>query len=171
MRSSVRFFACLTAMTTIIASACGEGPTILSGYRSSYGVTGGPRGRLHNGVDFAGAFGAPVLAAAEGTVTRAGSIGPRCGDGVIINHAFGLRTWYCHLSTVDVVPGEKVKRGQTIGAIGKTGDYGGVTHVHFMVGSNGEYDPMNYIVGCYDPSVEYPKDKIVMTYPVVCRDR
>lgn len=158
-------------VTIIMASACGGGPTILSGWGSSLGVTNKPRHGIHNGVDFAGGFGAPVLAAAGGTVTRAGYIGPKCGDGVSIKHAFGLNTMYCHLSTVDVVPGAKVKRGQTIGAIGMTGDYGGVTHVHFMLGSNGEYDPMKYIVGCYEPSVKYPTDKVVLTYPVVCGNR
>jgi murein DD-endopeptidase MepM/ murein hydrolase activator NlpD len=129
------------------------------------------RGGAHNGVDFGGGFGAPVLAAAEGTVTRAGTIGPKCGTGVYIKHEFGLHTVYCHLSTVHVVPGATIERGQTIGAIGVSGNWGDRTHVHFMLGSQGEYDPMKYIVGCYEPGVKYPTDKIVLTYPVKCRNK
>ena len=173
MRRRVRFLVGLMVVITGMASACG-GPHILSDYGSSYGVAGigrGSRAQPHNGVDFAGGFGAPVLAAAEGRVVRAGTMGPKCGVGVSIRHAFGLNTVYCHFSTVAVEPGATVKRGQPIGAIGMTGDYGDVTHVHLMLGANGEYDPLKYIVGCYEPGVEYPTEKIVLTYPVVCRNR
>jgi len=69
-------------------------------------------------------------------------MGPQCGVGVSIRHAFGLNTAYCHFSTVAVERGATVKRGQPIGTIGVSGDYGGVTHVHLMLGPNGEYDPM-----------------------------
>ncbi len=171
VRTRVRSFACLIVVTTILASACG-GPTILS-YHGSWWASAGKRQNPHIGVDFGGAFGAPVLAAADGTVERAGTIGPRCGVGVSIKHEFGLHTVYCHLSTVQVLRGATIKRGQTIGTIGMTGDSGFVPHLHFMVGSNGEYDhdPLNYIVGCYESGVEYPTDKVVLTYPVECRNR
>lgn len=170
MRTRVRFFVGLIVVITSMASACG-GPHILSDYGSLRGVVRGSRRQPHNGVDFAGGFGDPVLAAAEGRVVRAGTMGPLCGVGVSIRHAFGLNTVYCHFSTVSVEPGATVKRGQPIGAIGMTGDYGDVTHVHLMLGANGEYDRMKYIVGCYEPGVEYPTEKIVLTYPVECRNR
>ena len=170
MRTRVRFFVGLIVVITSMASACG-GPHILSNYGSPGTALGCCRAQPHNGVDFAGGFGAPVLAAAEGRVVRAGTMGPKCGVGVSIRHAFGLNTVYCHFSTVSVEPGATVKRGQPIGAIGMTGDYGDVTHVHLILGANGEYDPMKYIVGCYEPGVEYPTEKIVLTYPVVCGNR
>ena len=164
----------LVLLTTIATSGCGGPPTVLSEYGSAYNVWGysrGTRASAHNGVDFAGGFGELVLAAAEGRVARAGTMGPRCGSGVSIRHEFGLPTVYCHMSTVHVVPGATIRRGQTIGAIGVSGDYGGLTHLHFMLGANGEYDPMQYIVGCYEPGVEYPTDRIVLTYPVKCRNK
>ena len=171
MRTRVRYFVGLMVVTASLASACG-GPHILSEYGSWIGVTGRCcRAQPHNGVDVAGDFGDPVLAAAGGRVVRAGTMGPQCGIGVAIRHAFGLITRYCHFSTVAVESGATVKRGQPIGAIGMSGDYGGVTHAHLMLGANGEYDPMKYIVGCYEPGVEYPTEKIVLTYPVVCRNR
>jgi hypothetical protein len=68
--------------------------------------------------------------------------------------------------------GDQVARGQQIGTIGRTGNYGGVPHLHFQLGINGHLDPMKYIVGCYDPAVEYrPTDKLVLTYPLRCRNR
>jgi len=173
VRANVRSFACLIGVTTILASACG-GPTILSDYGSAYSVWGysrGTRQQLHNGVDFAGGFGEPVLAAADGTIARAGTMGPSCGVGVSIRHKFGLPTAYCHMAMVQVAPGAAIKRGQTIGTIGMSGDYGGVTHLHFMLGPNGDHDPMKYIVGCYEAGVEYPADKLILTYPLACRNR
>ena len=169
MQTRVRYFARLIVVTTIMASACG-GPIILSHYGSLQSAAG-LRKRPHNGVDFGGGFGAPVLAAAEGTVARAGTMGPSCGVGVSIKHEFGLHTVYCHLSTVQALRGATIKRGQTIGTIGMTGESGGVPHLHFMLGSNGDGDPMKYIVGCYESGVEYPIDKVVLTYPVECRNR
>ncbi len=172
MRTGVQSFGWLLVVIAAIATACAGGPHILSDYGSSYGVTGQTgRAQAHNGVDFAGGFGAPVLAAAGGRVVRARTMGPQCGVGVSIRHAFGLNTAYCHLSTVAVEPGATVRRGQPIGTIGMSGNYGGVTHVHLMLGVNGTLNPMEYMVGCYEPGVEYPPEKIVLTYPVECRNR
>jgi len=172
VRTNCRSIAGVLILATVAAYGCG-GPNILSTYGSAYGLHGfshGTRTSAHNGVDFAGGFGAPVLAAAEGRVTRAGTIGRMCGIGVYIKHEFGLHTEYCHLSTVHVVPGATIERGQTIGAIGMSGNAGDVTHVHFMLGLQGEYDPMQYIVGCYESGVKYPTDRILLTYPVKCRN-
>ena len=172
MRTRLRSFAWLIIVTAAIASSCVGGPHILSGHGTFIAVTGQCcRKQPHNGVDFAGGFGDPVLAVAEGRVVRAGTMGPRCGVGVSIRHAFGLNTAYCHFSTVAVERGATVTRGQPIGTIGVSGDYGGVTHVHLMLGLNGDLDPMKYMVGCYEPGVEYPTEKIVLTYPVECRNR
>ena len=172
MRPRARSVAGLIVVTAAIATACVGGPNILSDYGSPYGLSGhGSRAQPHDGVDFAGGFGAPVLAAAEGRVVRAGALHPQCGVGVRIRHAFGMNTVYCHLSTVAVEPGDRVTRGQPIGTIGVSGNYAGITHVHFMLVSTEDLDPKPYFVGCYEAGTEYPTEKLVLTYPVVCRNR
>ena len=172
VRMRLRYFVGLIVVITGMTSACG-GPQILSDYGSFCGSTAGNvRNQPHNGVDIAGVFLEPVLAVANGRVIQAGFRGWGCGVGVTIRHAFGLNTVYCHLHAVSVEPGARVKRGQPIGVIGMSGDYGELTHVHLILeGANKTYDPMKYIVGCYEPGVEYPAKKIVLTYPVVCQNR
>ncbi|HOW28662.1 MAG TPA: M23 family metallopeptidase, partial [Elusimicrobiota bacterium] len=54
------------------------------------------------------------------------------GNLVIIKHAGGIRTWYGHLSSIAVEPGQNVRRGQLIGRVGSTGLATG-PHLHFEV--------------------------------------
>ncbi len=103
------------------------------GYRSDP-FTGA--GAMHNGLDFKGPSGSPILAAAEGTVTSAGSQGGY-GNTVEITHANGLVTRYAHLSGFNVSLGQKVARGIQIGRMGSTGRSTG-SHLHFEVRLNGQ---------------------------------
>ncbi len=80
------------------------------------------------GVDFAAPAGAPVVAAATGVVAFAGqaSIGSspawfRLGNVVVLRHGDRFATAYGHLDRIDVRPGAKVVRGQTLGTVGKSG--------------------------------------------------
>jgi peptidase M23-like protein/fibronectin type III domain protein len=75
-----------------------------------------------------------VLAAADGTVQLAGSdfANPCFGQTVTIDHANGYTTRYAHMSTIGVVPGQNVTRGQTLGTSGNTGCSTG-PHLHFGV--------------------------------------
>lgn len=101
-------------------------------------------GRMHEGVDLAGSHGSPIYATADGVVTHAG---PESGYGqlVTIRHEFGLETRYGHLSGIDVKVGQKVSRGDKIGAMGNTGRSTG-THLHYEVRVNGSAkNPMTYI--------------------------
>jgi murein DD-endopeptidase MepM/ murein hydrolase activator NlpD len=88
-------------------------------------------GAFHSGMDIAAPAGTPVQAPAEGIVF---SSGPDSGYGnaVLIDHGFGITTKYGHLSRVDVVIGQEVKRGQIIGAVGETGRTTG-PHLHYEV--------------------------------------
>jgi len=88
----------------------------------------------HLGFDLASLQGAPVPAAAGGTVTFSGSLGIY-GETVILDHGLGLYTLYGHLRQIDVKAGDTIERGQTIGRTGDTGLAGG-DHLHFstMVG-------------------------------------
>lgn len=91
--------------------------------------------RLHAGVDIGAGTGAPVSAAADGEVFFAswrGGYG-RC---IIVLHGGGMSTLYGHLSRVDVAAGQRVRKGQRIGAVGSTGLASG-PHLHFEVRRNG----------------------------------
>lgn len=93
----------------------------------------------HKGVDIANRAAPNVLAADSGKVVVAGwpdNYG--YGNRVIIDHGNGYRTLYAHLSSVYVVPGQSVARGNAIGKMGSTGRSTG-THLHFEIILNGTY--------------------------------
>jgi len=126
-------------------------PTIYpaKGYMSSpYGWRIDPftgKKTFHHGIDIATNHGNPVYATADGVVIQARSdkIG---GKTIKIQHNFGFTTVYCHLSKFLVKVGQKVKRGDTIGLIGKTGKAVG-PHVHYEVHLNGkEQNPYYYLL-------------------------
>jgi len=93
--------------------------------------------RLHyyNGVDVANKCGTPIYAAAAGTVQRAvgnGKWNAGKGNHITILHSGEISTYYGHLMTLFVAPGEKVNVGDRIGLMGSTGQATGC-HVHFQV--------------------------------------
>jgi len=95
----------------------------------------------HRGLDLAAPAGTPVRAAADGTVSRAGWAG---GYGLLVEvqHANGYSTRYAHLGSVAVGPGTLVRRGDVLGAVGRTGLATG-PHLHFEVRRDGlPIDPM-----------------------------
>lgn len=101
---------------------------------SSYGFRRDPftgRGAMHSGLDFKGAMGAPIYAAARGTVTF---VGRKAGYGnvVEISHGNGMMTRYAHMSRFATRVGASVGAGAIIGAIGSTGRSTG-PHLHFEV--------------------------------------
>lgn len=102
----------------------------------------------HTGQDIAwsGCYGAPVYASASGTVVASGW-GGWYGYRVIINHGGGYQTLYAHCSQLYVSVGQTVEQGQTIGAIGRTGNTTG-PHLHFEVRINGTpVNPTPYLYG------------------------
>ena len=102
---------------------------------------------VHNGIDIDGFGndGAPVVAAASGTVVTASYDGAY-GNYIIINHG-GTSTVYAHMSGLAVSAGEYVSQGQTIGYLGDTGRATG-THLHFEVyGGDSRVDPASYFSG------------------------
>ncbi len=126
-------------------------PTIMptKGYMSSaFGWRDDPftgKRAFHQGVDIATYHGNPVYATADGIVIQARSdkIG---GKTIKIKHMFGYTTVYCHLSEYLVKVGQKVKRWDTIGLVGRTGKARG-PHVHYEVHLNGKaINPYNHIL-------------------------
>jgi hypothetical protein len=103
--------------------------------------------RMHEGVDFGAAEGAPVLAAADGVVTDAGPDGGY-GNMLHIRHAGGWATGYAHLSAFapGIAPGARVTAGEVIAFVGHTGLATG-PHLHFEVSRYGDkVDPMSTLV-------------------------
>ncbi|MCA0910202.1 M23 family metallopeptidase [Qipengyuania gaetbuli] len=92
------------------------------------------RAAMHSGLDFKGATGTPIYAAAKGRVTFVGRKGGY-GNTVEIAHGNGLMTRYAHMSKFNAKVGQQVLPGQTIGAIGSTGRSTG-PHLHFEVRIN-----------------------------------
>jgi murein DD-endopeptidase MepM/ murein hydrolase activator NlpD len=101
-------------------------------------------GAFHTGVDISSQYGDSVRATADGVVIEAED---RAGYGrlVVVDHGYGVTTWYGHLSTFNVVPGEQLRRGDTIGTVGVSGRSTG-PHVHYEVRINGApVNPMRYL--------------------------
>lgn len=90
---------------------------------------GGPVSSRHSGTDFAADDGSPVMAAAPGRVAFAGYLATR-GISVIVDHGAGVFTGYHHMSRIDVVEGQEVAVGQTVGGVGATGLSTG-PHLHW----------------------------------------
>jgi len=150
-------------------------PRILAAFGDWLGSEGYPRPSPHRGVDIAGRMGTDVLAAADGRVTVARDNRDLCGLIIVIDHdPHGYRTVYCHSSVIAVRPGDRVKRGQRIGAVGTSGQraWPGFEHVHLELqrgrDSRDIEDPLPKIIGCFDGTKAYPADRLVLTYPVKC---
>ena len=112
------------------------------GYRVDpvYGGT-----RFHAGQDFAADVGYPVYVTGDGVVEKVNYGFSGYGNEIIIDHGFGYKTRYAHLSRIDVAKGMKVLRGDQIGAIGKTGKATG-PHLHYEVIYKGNaINPYSYM--------------------------
>lgn len=108
-------------------------------------------GRMHTGVDWAAAYGTPIMAAGDGVIEEAGAKG-EYGNYIRIRHANGYKTAYGHMSRYapGAVAGVRVRQGQIIGYVGSTGLSSG-PHCHFEVLINGAHvNPM---------SIQVPNDR------------
>jgi murein DD-endopeptidase MepM/ murein hydrolase activator NlpD len=98
--------------------------------------------RFHGGVDFAGGWGTPIVAAADGQVVGAGWSGGY-GRQVRVAHGGGVTTSYSHMSNIAAAPGMAVRQGQVIGHVGSSGLSTG-PHLHFEVRVGGQaVDPLS----------------------------
>ena len=127
--------------------------TWITSYYQPYGRTDLPGyTRPHVGVDIAGPYGTPIVAAEDGTVIlvynpwegwNTGGIG--YGNYVIVDHGGRVATLYAHLRNVKVTSGQYLLAGDVLGLMGSTGNSTGC-HLHFEVRVDGTtVDPMQYI--------------------------
>jgi murein DD-endopeptidase MepM/ murein hydrolase activator NlpD len=99
--------------------------------------------RMHEGIDFHAPVGTEVFATADGVVKDVRT-SQTFGKVIVIDHGYGLETFYAHLSDYNVRKGEKVVRGNLIGFVGNTGLSRG-PHLHYEVHIfKREVDPVNY---------------------------
>lgn len=111
---------------------------------SRFGARSRIRSSAHTGLDIATSTGTPVVAAASGTVTFSGWKGSY-GYLMVITHSNGVQTYYGHCSKLYYSAGASVSQGQTIAAVGSTGNSTG-PHLHFEIRVNGiAYNPQNYL--------------------------
>lgn len=111
---------------------------------SRFGVASSLRKSSHTGLDIATSQGTPIAAAASGTVSFSGYKGSY-GNLLVISHGNGIQTYYGHCSKLYVTAGTQVAQGQTIAAVGSTGNSTG-PHLHLEVRINGvAYNPQNYV--------------------------
>lgn len=138
-----KFFACVPAIKPI------------DGVRTSpFGMRFHPIYRImkfHSGQDFHAPIGTPVYATGDGVVESA-QYNDGYGNCIIIDHGFGLKTLYAHLSKCLVKPGQVVRRGENIGLSGNTGVSDG-PHLHYEVIKDGvKVNPLAYMLDDISPS-------------------
>ena len=112
-------------------------PAGIENITSSFGYRRDPfngLGAMHSGIDFRGALGSPIFAAADGRVTFAGRKSAY-GNAIEVRHGNGILTRYAHLSRIGVKVGQLVEGGATIGGLGTSGRSTG-PHLHFEVHIN-----------------------------------
>ena len=117
-----------------------DGPKRIS---SAYGEIR-PGHDAHTGVDIPAPLGTPVLALVAGVVSFSGAHG-NYGNMLVVDHGNGVQTAYAHLAKRAAGAAQAVRKGQVIGAVGKSGNATG-PHLHFEVRRNGKrVDPMRYL--------------------------
>jgi murein DD-endopeptidase MepM/ murein hydrolase activator NlpD len=111
---------------------------------------------FHPGMDFAAPEGTEIHATGDGVIARADDMAQGYGNHVVIDHGYGYKTLYGHMTKFVVRVGQQVKRGQLIGYVGSTG-LSTAPHVHYEVRKNDEVvNPINFYYNDLTPE-QYQK--------------
>ncbi len=136
-----------TTLSRELSRPVGSPIAVQADISSTYGLRSNPFGdghEFHNGVDFIADTGTPIMATAPGRVIAAGYEGAN-GNRVAVDHGFGYRSVYAHLSKVRVKTGEQIQKGQVIGLSGNTGRSSG-PHLHYTLYYRGQtVNPARYL--------------------------
>jgi murein DD-endopeptidase MepM/ murein hydrolase activator NlpD len=107
--------------------------------------------KFHSGIDFSAPEGAPVFATGDGVVKKVRHSRRGYGNTIEIDHGYGYKTFYAHLSKIMVRRGQKVKRGEVIGKVGNTGK-STAPHVHYEIIKNKrKINPVYYFFNDLSP--------------------
>jgi len=124
------------------------GPPLMSYHiTAGFGQTSYLWSGFHTGVDLDSTTGTPVHSVGPGIVTFTGYDGSY-GNKVVVRHADGSRTWYCHLSAINVSKGESLTHDTVVGLVGATGNVTG-DHLHLEYhppGQKGPVDPVTALL-------------------------
>jgi murein DD-endopeptidase MepM/ murein hydrolase activator NlpD len=134
------------AMQAGPAAGSGKGPFVWPVQGKVISTFGSSKdGTKNDGINIAAPAGAPVVAAADGTVAYAGNELRGFGNMILLRHDGGYVTAYAHNASLLVKKGDKVKRGQTIARVGATGAVFG-PQLHFEIRKGTEpLDPMSFL--------------------------
>ncbi len=117
------------------------------GYSSVYGTREHPileKQIYHYGLDFKGTKGTKIISPADGIIEFAGYNSGGFGNLVIMDHGYGFKTYYAHMSKIDVKVGQVVRKGQKLGEVGSTGRSTG-PHLHYEIHYLGKrVNPMSF---------------------------
>ncbi len=119
----------------------------LTRFASGYGYRIHPIYRtrkMHTGIDLTAPTNTEVYATGDGKIIKAAYSMGGYGKRILIDHGFGYKTLYAHLNEIYVKVGQKIKRGELIGAVGNTGR-STAPHLHYEVRKNNKTEnPVNY---------------------------
>lgn len=116
--------------------------------------------KFHYGLDFTAPSGTPIYSTGDGVIEYAIPYTSKDSQGygnvMIVNHGYGYRTLYAHMSKFNSKVGQKVERGEIIGYVGNTGVSTG-PHLHYEVIKDGrKVNPIHYLFNSLTPA-EYEK--------------
>lgn len=121
----------------------GRGTVVMAWGPNRHPITG--RWFLHRGIEIWAPSGTPVVASANGKVVEAGYDPGGDGFYIKLDHKYGFKTKYSHLSRIEVTEGEEVLQGQIIGRVGSTGVSPGA-NLEFQIQLGTEFlDPSRYL--------------------------
>jgi len=111
---------------------------------------------MHAGIDFAAPIGTPIYATGDGKIIKVKNSFGGYGKQVVIDHGFGYKTLYGHMSKFNVKKGQKIKRGECIGYVGNSGQSTG-PHIHYEIIKDGKVvNPVHFFYKDLN-DVEYHK--------------
>lgn len=102
--------------------------------------------KMHTGIDFPAKTGVPIYSTGDGKVVKIQYKKNGYGNNIIIDHGFGYKTLYAHMSKIRVKLGQKIKKGGIIGFVGNTGNSTG-PHLHYeVIYNNKKINPLPFCI-------------------------